>query len=396
MAATPQVDSLLGPREGIDLIAADVGPSVGMTALSYSVGNSPAASSQSNPHAAELRIALDSYRATWGRLPRTQIPAGAAMRIGHHGMRVAALRERLGLDAGDHFDEAVAEAVRAYRRTHGLGDSAIADAQTLNSLNRGAEYYEQLIRLNIERAQALPARSGRYILVDAAAARLWMYEDDRLVDSMKVIVGKKESPTPMLATSIRWAELNPYWNVPHNLVQKTIAPGVMREGLGYLRRQQYDVMSDWTHDAKVLDPGEVDWRQIAEGKAQVRVRQRPGAANAMGEIKFVMRNDLGIYLHDTPNKELFAREDRWQSNGCVRVEDARRLARWLAPELTASGQDGEFVAIAHPVPVYITYLTVAVDRTGGAAFRADPYLRDAPALARLFSKESRIQTALKH
>jgi murein L,D-transpeptidase YcbB/YkuD len=160
---------------------------------------------------------------------------------------------------------------------------------------------------------------------------------------------------------------------------------VLKQGLGYLKAQRYELLSDWTNDAKAVDPATIDWRAIADGHSNVRVRQLPGSGNAMGKVKFTTRNDYGIYLHDTPNKELFLKTDRWQSNGCVRVEDAPRLARWLfggTPTVSASNP-GEIVPLDRPVPVYITYLTATVAQTGNVTFRHDTYRRDDTALAGL-------------
>jgi murein L,D-transpeptidase YcbB/YkuD len=297
---------------------------------------------------------------------------------------VALLRERLGLEPGDSYDETLAAAVHSYRHVHGLGAGSIADAATIASLNRGAGYYEALIRLNLERLRALPADgSGRFILVDAAAQRLWLYEDGEAVDSMKVVVGKTASPTPMFATLIYAAEVNPYWNIPPDLVQKLVAPKVVKQGIGYLAASGYDVLSSWGDGAQLIDPLGVDWQAVAAGRENVRVRQQPGGSNAMGALKLYMPNRFGVYLHDTPDKQLFAGEDRRRSNGCIRLEDAARLARWLFGEMPTAPDAGTMVALAKPVPVYVTYLTAATDPVDGLVFRADPYGRDRAALAEL-------------
>lgn len=392
-ASSTAASNLLNFREGIDLIDADpqavkpARPEILHASLSSESWND-ASDSQPTVHEiyTQLQDALYDYRHRWGSLPQTRISAGPTMRPGQSGARIALLRERLGLGEGDHFDAELGSAVRAYRSDHGLGDSALVDASTLASLNRGAEHYEKLILLNMERARALPVNSDRYILVDAAAARLWLYENGRARDSMKVVVGGVASPTPMMSTLIRAAEINPYWNVPPDLVQRLIAPRVVKEGIKYLSGQQYEVLSDWSNEAELVDPGTVDWKAVAEGRANVRVRQRPGPANAMGDIKFMIRNDFGVYLHDTPSKDLFAKEQRWLSNGCVRVEDAKRLAQWLFGETpkAISGHAGELVPLDQPVPVYITYLTAAPGSGGAVAFRSDPYGRDASAMAYMF------------
>lgn len=250
---------------------------------------------------------------------------------------------------------------------------------------------ERLLRLNMERARALPAagREGRYILVDTAIQRLWMYEDGRVVDTMRVVVGKPSTPTPMMAGMIRHAMVNPYWNVPPDLTQHNIAPNVIEQGESYLRRQGYELLSDWSDDARMLDPDEVDWEAVAAGEYQeLRVRQLPGPANAMGDVKFEFPNRHGIYLHDSPERALFREAERRFSSGCIRLEDAARLGTFLfgEPLSTRSKKPEREILLPEPVPVYVTYLTVAPEGDR-IVFRDDAYDRDAAQMALLESPE---------
>jgi L,D-transpeptidase YcbB len=334
----------------------------------------------------DLRQGLQRYRLRWGGLPQVEVPDGPPLRPGQSEERVALLRERLGLAPGIRYDAELAAAVRAYQQAHGIGADGIAGAATIASLNLGARHYEQVIMVNLDRARGLPPdEAGRYVLVDAASARLWLYEDGRPVDTMRTIVGTAEQPTPMMAAMVRFAEVNPYWNVPPDFVQRRIAPRIIAEGTAYLRDRRYEVLADWSEEAGVIDPDGVDWNAVASGESELRLRQLPGANNSMGEIKFMMPNHLGIYLHDTPDKSLFEQDNRWISNGCVRVEDARRLAQWLFGAMPqAEPRDRQQrVDLDDPVPVYITYLTAAPGPEGEIVFRADPYRRDAPVLERM-------------
>ncbi|HEV2078282.1 MAG TPA: L,D-transpeptidase family protein [Allosphingosinicella sp.] len=234
---------------------------------------------------------------------------------------------------------------------------------------------EQRLKINLDRARVLPGSlKGKYILVDAASQRLWMYEDGQERGSMRVVVGKPDEQTPMLAGLVETAVLNPYWNVPPDLVQKKIAPSVLQQGVGYLKAKGYEVLSDWFADATQLDPKDVDWAAVAAGREEVRVRQLPGGENAMGDVKFMFPNRHGIYLHDTPERALFSKTQRTFSSGCVRLEDADRLAAWLfgnAPRAESSAPE-QTVALPTPVPVFITYLT-ASSEGGKLALRRDPY-----------------------
>ena len=232
---------------------------------------------------------------------------------------------------------------------------------------------------SLDRVRDMPFQN-RYIMVDAAAARLYMVEDGRIVDSMKVIVGKPDpkTQTPMLASTIYYATLNPYWHVDGELVRSLIAKNVLEKGLGYLKTQGYQVMPANTDDDTLLDPAKVDWRAVADGRLQVRVRQLPGPANSMGHLKFGFPNASDIYLHDTPVKELFAQDDRDLSHGCIRLEDAERLGRWLMGRepRTASNQPEQNVLLPTPVPIYVTYLTAQVNG-GQLSFVDDIYGHDA-------------------
>lgn len=242
-----------------------------------------------------------------------------------------------------------------------------------------------LLRLNLERARALPAANGKYVIVNATAARLTIYEDGQIVDSMRVVVGRPVHATPMMAALIRFTSLNPYWNVPADLAAERIAPSVVKDGNAFLKAKGYQLLSSWDADAKVISPDTVDWAAVAAGRASVRLRQLPGAANAMGKMKFMFPNAQGIYLHDTPEKELLGEDSRMFSGGCVRLEDAPRLAKWLyggkAPT-TKSSRPEQRVDLPKPVPVFLTYLT-AMPSGDGVAYLPDVYHRDQAALAAL-------------
>ena len=242
--------------------------------------------------------------------------------------------------------------------------------------------------LNLERLRALPITLGsRFLLVDAASAQLWMYEDGRPVDSMKVIVGKPDEATPIMAGVIRYALFNPYWNVPPDLVRNIYAPR-LRADPSVLGRLGMQVVSDYTADAKRLDPATVDWSLVARGAVVVGLRQQPGPHNSMGAVKFMLPNELGIYLHDTPNKALFEKPVRTLSAGCVRVEDYRRLALWLyrGAQVGARGdRPDQLFVLPAPVPVYITYLTMRLDGAGEVA-APDGYHRDKNLLSQLQSR----------
>jgi murein L,D-transpeptidase YcbB/YkuD len=228
---------------------------------------------------------------------------------------------------------------------------------------------------SLDRARDMPTQN-RYVMVDTAGAKLYMIEDGGIVDSMRVIVGKADpsTQTPMLASTIYYTTLNPYWHVSPELVRSLTAKNVLEQGVGYLKSKGYQVLSP---AGELLDPAKVDWHAVAAGTETVQVRQLPGPANSMGRMKFGFANAADIYLHDTPSKDLFAQDDRNLSHGCIRLENAEALGRWLLgrePQV-ATNDPEQNVALPTPVPIYVTYLTAQADG-GQLRFTEDVYGRD--------------------
>jgi murein L,D-transpeptidase YcbB/YkuD len=353
---------------------------------------------QPNPMFLDLARGLQQYQASWGRLPQVKVPAGPALKRGSKGARVAALRRRLGLPAAGAYDDRVAQLVSAYQQVHGLGNpDGTAGRATIASLNRGPTHYARRIAINMERAWRLPTTGTfeRYVVVDSGAAQTYLFQKDRLADGMKVIVGAPEYKTPMMAVLMRNAKANPYWHVPPDLVRSMTAKKVKEQGPAYFQNFHYEVLSDWGPNARLVDPKTVNWKAIASGRkaADMLVRQKPGPWNSMGQMKFEMPNDYGIYLHDTPLKDKFNTTDRWISNGCVRLEDYRRFATWVFPRgIQPTNVAEQRIDLPRPVPIYMTYLTVAPS-ANGVLFRADPYGFDAQAMPQMFGPQTKVASA---
>jgi len=229
---------------------------------------------------------------------------------------------------------------------------------------------------NMDRARLLPGPWTRHIVVDSSSGRLWYYQAGKQVGMMKVVVGTQETQTPIMAGMVQWAILNPYWNVPTYLARNSIAPKIL--GGRTLASMKMEVLSDWSEDARPLDPGTIDWKAVASGTQEIRLRELPGSHNSMGRVKFLFPNDEGIYLHDTPARDLLKKQDRHFSNGCIRLEDAPALGRWLlGKSITAAGKAPEqAVALRASVPIYLTYLTATATAKGAVTFRKDIYGHD--------------------
>jgi len=235
------------------------------------------------------------------------------------------------------------------------------------------------ILANLDRVRSIPAK-GRFILVDSGTQRMFLYENGVPVDSMKVVVGMPTMPTPLIASVMYYVTFNPQWNAPVHLVKGAIATKTLAGGMKYFNHMGYEVMADWTANSAIVPAESVDWKAVSTGKiSPPRVRQKPGKENFMGLLKFTFPNSQDIYLHDTPAKNKFDEADRADSNGCVRVEDAQRFARWLlGREPVAPGTDPEIpVQMPQGVPIYLTYIT-AQPANGQVTYVKDVYGWDKP------------------
>ena len=249
-----------------------------------------------------------------------------------------------------------------------LRNAAFAEAQATGNMTP-----DPRLLANLDRVRSLPAK-GRFLLVDSGSSMLTLYQDGQQLDSMKVITGTEELPTPLIASVMYYITYNPYWHAPDHLVRKTIAPNVIHLGLSYFKSHGYDVIDEWSENANVIDPKSIDWKAAAAGKLHLKIRQAPGPLNSMGILKFPFPNPEDIYLHDTPDHSKFALANRNLSNGCVRVEDAKRLGRWLlGSDPVSPGTEAETrVQLPQGTRIYLTYITAQV-RDGKLTYLPDLY-----------------------
>jgi murein L,D-transpeptidase YcbB/YkuD len=181
-----------------------------------------------------------------------------------------------------------------------------------------------------------------------------------------------------------YVEINPYWEVPRSIARNELLPKI-KEDPGYLAANGFELLSGWSDGAAIIDPRSVDWSQITPETFAYRLRQRPGEGNALGRIKFMFPNRFNVYLHDTPARHLFEKDERSFSHGCIRVEDPRRFGAvvlaqdgWSLEHIHAAITRGErmIVPLKQPIPVHIAYLTAWVNKDGAVHFRNDVYGRD--------------------
>lgn len=298
------------------------------------------------------------------------------------------------------YDKQLAEAVRLFQARHGLESDGVLGRGTLQALAVPVRQRARQLELSLERLRWAPQfPQGRVLAVNIPAYRLYAFdtsqaEQDALI-TMRVIVGKAaKTPTPLFVDQMRHVELNPYWNVPRSIERDEILPKLARDP-GYLAKHDMELVPRNSHTPIAgVDAGAIEGLR----SGAYRVRQRPGVANALGAVKFVMPNPMSIYLHSTPTRALFARSRRDFSHGCIRVEQPLELAefvladkeRWNLKNIDAAIGTGknQWVKLPATVPVVLFYATAMVDRDGRIMFHEDIYKLD-PALEKAIDKLKR-------
>ena len=320
---------------------------------------------------------------------------GHALQRGMRDRRVPELRRRLAA-CGDmdpaaslaetNFDASLEEAVRRFQARHGLAPDGIVGPATRRALNVPAAERRRQLLLNLERWRWLPRSWGHhYVLVNAADYALEAFSEGERVLRMRVIVGEEYRRTPVFSQQMTYLEINPFWNMPDSIAAEELLPRLRRDP-GYLADHHYELLSGWGASSRLLDPRGVDWQRVSAEALPGRIRQLPGPWNALGRIKFMFPNRFNVYLHDTPDRHLFQRNQRAFSHGCIRVERPVELALfalqenpgWNRERIEREIEGGErrVVQLARPVSVHLLYLTAWVDEAGVTQFREDIYQRD--------------------
>lgn len=323
-----------------------------------------------------------------------EIPTGTTLKIGVEDARVGFLRKRLELPTDVRspalYDDAVAEAVRAFQKSAGLKTDGIAGPKTIAALNADPIDLIAAILINLEKWRWMPRDLGRfYVRVNIPSFTVDVYKDGTSIHSTRIVVGKPSQQTPIFSDEIEYTVVNPAWNVPASIIQNEMLPEA-RRNLGALHGYQVFALIRGRYQA--VDPRRINWGRIDARKIQIR--QPPGERNALGKVKFMFPNRHAVYLHDTPAKSLFQRDYRAYSHGCIRVMNPMEFAEALLseePELNAAyleslyGSSERRVNLSKKVPVYITYFTTWVDESGTLQFRDDLYGHDRRIEARLAS-----------
>jgi L,D-transpeptidase YcbB len=338
--------------------------------------------------------------------PSIIIPDGAVLKKGIEHEHVALLRKRLEVSShgGNEslYDDVVGEAVRTFQKLHGVAPDGLVGAGTRRLLNQAIHAQtdlvkQRLILLNMERWRWLPHDLGPfYVNVNVPEFMARVLKEGRVVHATRVVVGKPDTQTPIFSDEMQEVVFGPYWNVPTSIKVEEIRP--------YLRQETAWFLGGWNtsvfqrhglrirYGGREVDPGTIDWDRV--DIRNLEIFQPPGPGNVLGRVKFVFPNEHDVYMHDTTQKQLFAKPVRAESHGCVRVQNPDELAAilldydqgWSGERVESAIQNGydQHVALSRKIPVHITYFTLWVNDDESMSTFADLYGHDARMAAALF------------
>ena len=350
-----------------------------------------------SPTTAETtRHAVETYDGIVARGGWPSVPKVDELRLGMRHPSVTDLRSRLSVSgdldpsaaSNDIYDSYVEEAVRRFQARHGLTIDGILRESTLDALNVPAATRRDQLKVNIERLKTLTTNLGpRYVVANIPAARVEAIENDVAVSRHTAVAGKPDRASPDINSKIIQINFNPYWTVPASIVRKDLIPK-MQDQPEYLTDNHIRIF-DGTH--RELQPSQINW--YSEDATSYTFKQDPGSFNSLGSIRINFPSAYGVYMHDTPLKNLFGDDFRFHSSGCMRVQNVRQLVGWLLDETKGWGPDeidkviksGEQknANLTKPVPLHWVYVTAWSASDGVVQFREDIYGRDglgAPAI----------------
>jgi murein L,D-transpeptidase YcbB/YkuD len=282
---------------------------------------------------------------------------------------------------GEIFDQNLKRALKRFQGRHGLAATGDVDPETLSALNVPVSQRIRQMEESLVKMGDLPADLGRrFILVNIPEHWLYVFEENRLVMRMKVVVGRMENPTPTLSSTIDHFKINPAWVVPKSALEQTLAAA--RAAPDYIDARNIQVFKGWGGGESEVDPRTINWAEVSTATFQYHLRQQPGPANPLGRLEFIFPNKYGIHLHDTPARQIFDEMDRARSLGCVRVEKAVTLAAYLLKGRQGWGRErilqeiksgaSRTVWLDEPIGVHIVYWNAWINSNGKVEFRDAP------------------------
>jgi len=333
--------------------------------------------------------AIDRYATIVTRNGWPQVPSVSVLRLGDRHPSVTALRARLAASGdidpnavgNDIYDSYVEAGVRRFQARHGLTVDGVIRAETLAALNVPAPVRIAQLKVNVTRLRVLGANlSPRYVVANIPAARIEAIENGVAVSRHAGVAGKPDRPSPEINSKIVQINFNPYWTVPASIVQKDLIPK-MQDQPDYLTKNRIRIFDS---RQKELQPSQINW--YSEDATHYSFKQDPGSLNSLGSIRINFPSAFGVYMHDTPLKNLFGEDFRFHSSGCMRVQNVRQLVAWLLEgthgwslddidRVIKSGERKD-AQLAKPVPLHWVYITAWSAADGVVQFREDIYGKD--------------------
>lgn len=344
----------------------------------------------------EVLRALDNRRKT-DTLSWKKIKLDKSVKVGDENNAVPILRERLKfwgyltdyqVQSEKLYDSTMWEGVKSFQKRNGMEPDGVMGRMTGQALNASPSDLIDKAAVNLERLRWLPdtVKNAEFILVNIANYHLDYLSNLDTLLSARVIVGKQYHESPIFTAEMSYIVFSPYWNIPYSITKNEIMPSV-RKNPNYLSQKNMEVV---TNSGKVVDPKSINW---SAKSFPYMVRQKPGGSNSLGLVKFMFPNKHSVYIHDTPARTLFEKEDRALSHGCIRIENPAKFAElllksdptWNPVKIDAAMHQTQeqIVKLDRKIPVVILYLTFWADSKGNGHFRQDIYERDAEVLAAL-------------
>ena len=346
-----------------------------------------------------LKVKLKDYRKLEKSGGWNSIPEGETLKKGMTNERIVDIRKYLtttkDLSAGSDqdnqlFDEALEIAVKSFQYRHNLTQDGVIGKGTLAQMNISIEDRIDMIRINLERGRWVLNQPGDdFLIVNIAGFNIRRIKKGKVVYESRVIVGKNHKESPIFKDAVQYIVFNPTWTLPYSIASRETLPRLKKDP-GYLAAKKMEIMD---RNGKILDPNSIDFSKYSTKNFPFIIRQKAGPHNALGQVKFIFPNKYAVYLHDTPSRGLFNRENRAFSHGCIRLEDKWDLVMSLMNEpdvwnmdkinqIVDSGKTTQ-VNLKTPVDIYILYWTAGVDRDKNLYFERDVYNRDAAVLKAL-------------
>ncbi len=346
-----------------------------------------------------LRIKLKEYREIEKNGGWKKIPEGETLKKGMKDSRIPAVRDYLKItgdlpdtEATDDslFDDELEKAVKKFQERHNLSADGTIGAGTLKQMNIPVTDRIEQIRINLERARWVMHRpEDDFLIVNIAGFYVKHFKNKKAIFTSRVIVGKYNKSTPIFKDTMEYIVMNPTWTLPYSIATHETLPKLKKDP-GYLAAKHMVIMDK---SGKILNPNSIDFSKYSTSNFPFTIRQEAGPWNALGQVKFIFPNKNSIYLHDTPSKSLFNREDRAFSHGCIRTEDKWGLLMnlmddpkvWNMDKINEILKSGETTRInlPHPVPIYLLYFTAGIDTNNNIYFIKDVYKRDLDVLKAL-------------